>query len=516
MSAPPRTIRNGHEDHWWLGYLIVLVAGLAVAFIARRQVTQPWVGLSLILMLLMLLGWLIHPRLTLTVVLFLAAVSDLVTVSWFPFLKNLSSRESISYVADALTVSPVDIVLATGALIVASRGFAENRRFLPSHPLRWPLVVFASFVCFGYVRGIVMRNGNLRIAVFEGRALFYILLVFVIAVHVYTESRHYRLGLFAILAGVFVQSLLSIEYVGRLEPAQRDALESLTEHGSTLGQNLLLVALLAVIVFSPKSPFVKAALLIAAVPTTYVFLIGQRRAGMATFMVAGVLLAVTLFWRRRRLFWITVPAAAAATTGYVAAFWNSSSPSALPARAVKSIISPESASARDQSSDLYRIVENYNLVFTIRAEPYLGIGFGRPFYRPVALADISWFEFHAYIPHNSILWIWVKLGFAGFVVLFYLVAKSILLGAERVRREVDQRDLVVQLCVTSFIVMFAAYAYVDIAWEARNAIILGFALACVGAPLHRPTDDRPDAAMTPGGQPLEARSDVSHPSASNA
>jgi hypothetical protein len=493
MNAPSRTMRTGGEN-WWLGYGIVLAGGFAAAYVARRQVTEPWVGLSLILVLLLLLGWLVHPRGTLTATLFLTAISDLNTVPWWPFLKNLSSRESISFVADALSISPADIVLSAGAMIVALRGYAEQGSAMPRHPLRWPVVMFTAFVFFGFFRGIVMRGGDLRIAVFEGRALFYILLVFTIAVHVYTEPRHYRIGLVAILAGVFVQSLLSIEYLNGLEAAQRDTLERLSEHGSALGQNLVILTLLGLLLFAPKHPLLKGTLLVAAVPTTYVYLVGQRRAGMATLMVAGVIIAITLFWHRRRLFWATVPAAAVLATGYVGAFWNSSSSAALPARAVKSIISPESASARDQSSDLYRIVENYNLVFTIRAERFLGIGFGNPFYRPVSLPDISSFEFYAYLPHNSILWIWIKLGFGGFVALFYLVAKSVLLGAERLRRERDPVDLVVAFCATTFIVMFAAYAYVDIAWEARNTIFFGFALAFVGLPT--PQDDiEPPAAV---------------------
>ena len=490
MSLLLRKGPTGGEN-WWLGYGVVITGGLAAAYIARRQVTEPWVGLSLVMILLLLLGWIVHPRATLTATLFLTAISDLSTVSWFPFLKNLSSRESISFVADSLSISPAYIVRGTGAALAILRGYAENGTVLPRHPLRWPLVIFTSFVCFGFFRGIVMRGGDLRIAIFEGKALFYILLIFTSAVYAYTEPRHYRLGLVAILAGVFVQSLLSIEYYNGLDPIQRDGLERLTEHGSALGQNLVVLTLLGLVLFAPRRPVVKAVLFTAALPTVYVMLLGQRRAGMATLMVAGLLLAIALFWRRRRLFWTLVPAAGVLAAGYVAAFWNSDSAAALPARAIKSIISPGSSSARDQSSDLYRVVENYNLVFTIRAERVFGIGFGNPFYRPVSLPDISVFEFNAYLPHNSILWIWIKLGFAGFVALFYLLAKAILLGVERVRRVVDPIDLVVAFCATTFIVMFAAFSYVDIAWEARNTIFLGFALACVGLPVATTTSELP-------------------------
>ncbi len=110
---------------------------------------------------------------------------------------------------------------------------------------------------------------------------------------------------------------------------------------------------------------------------------------------------------------------------YVGAFWSSSSTIAFPAQAVKTVVAPDSLGAADQSSDQYRDIENYNLNYTIRADPIAGQGFGRPFLRPIPLADISVFELNAYLPHNSLLWIWIKMGFLGFVTVLYLFAVTL-------------------------------------------------------------------------------------------
>ena len=80
---------------------------------------------------------------------------------------------------------------------------------------------------------------------------------------------------------------------------------------------------------------------------------------------------------------------------------------------------------RDASSDLYREIENFDLVYTIRAEPLTGVGFGKPFYQPAPLPDISFFVFYRYIPHNSVLWIWLKMGFVGFVAMFFVIAAAL-------------------------------------------------------------------------------------------
>jgi hypothetical protein len=489
IAAP---YQGGHHTRhaqqvWWVAYALVVGGGLMLAAFARRRFGEPYLGVSLALILLLLTCWLFRPRATMYAVLFLTAVSDTVTVWWFPFAKNLSSHESISYVADALTISPLEISLYLGFIISTARRYANTGTFIPRTPLTWPVVTFTGFVLLGFMRGL-SAHGDLRIAVIEGRALFYIGLVFFIVMNECSEEVHLRRALWAVFAGVMVQSLLSIEFLNRLDPQQRDGRESLTEHGSTLGQGLLVLTLLALLVLGVKAPLTKWLLAIAAVPTLYVFFNAQRRAGVAALVIAGAVLAITLFWRRRRAFWVFVPLLSLMLAAYVAAFWHSDSLLGFPAQAIKGVFDAKSANAKDQSSDLYRTIENYNLDFTIHANPLTGLGFGRAFYRPVPLADISFFQMNAYIPHNNVLWIWIKLGFGGFVSMFYMFGKALLVGADRIRRSVVGIDLVALVTAVCFLVMYLVYSYVDIAWDARNMVFLGLALAiCVG----------PIAARTP-------------------
>jgi O-antigen ligase len=482
LATPHEGVRQTRHVRqvWWAGYALVVAGGLLLAAVARRRIGEPFLGVSLAVIILLLTCWLIRPRTTLYAVLFLTAVSDIVTVWWFPFVKNLSSRESISFVADALTISPLEISLYLGFAISTARRYAHSRTVIPRTPLTWPIVVFTAFVVFGYAMGL-SSGGDLRIAVIEGRALFYILLVFVIIMNECTQEAHLRRALWAVLAGVFVQSLLSIEFLSGLDPRERAGRESLTEHGSSLGQNLILVALIALLLFRIRAPLIRWALILACLPTVYVFFVGQRRAGVAALVVAGGIVAIALYWRRRRAFWVFTPVLAILLTGYVAAFWNSQSLVGFPAKAIKTVIDAESATAKDRSSDLYRTIEHYNLDYTIHSSPVTGMGFGRPFMRPIPLADISFFQMNAFIPHNNVLWIWVKLGFGGFAAMFYMFAKAIMSGADRVRRTVHGLDLATTLTGVCFVVMYGVYSYVDVSWDARNTVFLGLAFAlCVG------------------------------------
>lgn len=486
MTATLTTVRNIDEQirhvkrTWFAAYASATTVGLLIALFARRRLTEPFLGLSLGLFMLVVVGWLVRPRATFYVTVFLTAISDIVTVSWFPFVKNFSSQESIAYVADAVTISPLELSLGVGFVITALRQYADTGRLMAPSVLRTPVVVFSIFVAFGFLRGVIIGGGDLRIAVLEGRALFYLLLVYGIAVNVCTEDRHFRYAFWSLLSGVFIQVLLSVEFLGRLDPAARSTLESLNEHGSGLGHNLLLLTLLALVVLRAKAPIARVALVVALVPTVYVYLAAQRRSAIAGLMVAVVMLLVALFWRRRRLFWVVGPLTIALSLAYLAVFWNSQASIAFPVQAVKSSISPESASAADRSSDLYRMIESYNLIFTIRSDPFKGIGFGRPFYRPIPLPWLANFELQDYLPHNSMLWLWLKVGFGGFVAMFYLVAKALLCGADRLRRTTLGVDAIVVLMATSFITMFVVYSFVDISWDARNMVFFGLCCAICG------------------------------------
>ncbi len=488
-TAPRHSDDQERHDRlvWWLVFALMSAGGLMIAGFARRRFGEPFLGLSLAILLVMVLSWTYRPRATLYLTIFLTMVSDIVTVGWFPFAKNLSSRESISFVADALTISPLDISLTVGFVLTAASQYARTGRLVPPSPLTRPLLVFTAFVVIGFGRGLFLSGrGDTRVAVLEARPLFYILLTFAIAMNVFTERRHLRYAMWWALAGVVVQVLLSIEYVNRLEPAEREALESLNEHGSTLGHNLIIVTAFGVLALGVKALVPRLLLLAALVPTVYVVFISQRRSGIAALAIAFAMILVVLFWRRRAQFWVLTPILVIVGVGYLGAFWNNESSAGFPAQAIKSIIAPGSATEEDRSSDLYRVIEGYDINFTIRTNPLLGVGFGKPFYRPVPLPDISFFELNAFLPHNALLWIWLKMGFGGFAAMFYFLAKVIVLGSRRLRELPRTIDLVVAQSALLFVVMYTAFTYVDISWDARNTVLLALAARICADPVIRP------------------------------
>ncbi|MGZ4770658.1 MAG: O-antigen ligase family protein, partial [Ilumatobacteraceae bacterium] len=470
---------------WRFAYLAMLVLAAMLTVAAWRR-APGWISVAAALLLLVLAAWVVRPLVALHLTVFVILVGDAVTAPWYPMAKNFSSRESILYVADRFTLSPIDLTLGFAMAWLLLRRIA-TRVPLVRGPLLRPLLVFTGFVVLGFVYGIA-RGGSSRVAVFEVRPLLYLPMVYVLASNLCRSAGQYRRLLWTAMGAVLCNSLLALSYYSGLSHARQTSLESLGEHGSAVGMNALFVLLIGTCLFRGCSVMSRCVLILMTLPVGWVYFLSNRRAAVIGLLAGLALLSVILFWRQPRTFWKIVPIVAVLVAAYVAAFWNSKSTAAFPAQAIKSVISPNSLSARDQSSDLYRQIENNDLNFTIRQTKVMGVGFGNPFYQPFPLPDISLnFEFHSYIPHNSVLWIWLQTGFSGFVAMMYLLGRALMVGASKIRRLGDGSDMMVVTTATIFIAMYAVFTYVDISWDARNMTLLGVALAlCANFPVPAP------------------------------
>lgn len=495
-----RALRHGPRPTglvWWTGYLGVFGAALAVAVALRgRSLYQPYLSLSLGLVGLLLGAWILRPRVALCGTLFLATVSDATFLPWFPFSKNLSSRESISFVADAFTTSPLELSLVAGFAISVLRTYARAGRWIEPTPLFRPIAAFTAFVIFGLAHGLA-TGGDLRISVFEARSLFYVLFVFAIVTNECREPGQLRTVVWWTLGGVVVHSLFALRQLSRLSPQQRDDLEALGEHGASIAMNVILVTLLLSVIIHGVPIRQRLLLAVSAVPVGWAYLFAERRAAIAALGVAIVIVLIALFRvQRRTLRWL-VPLIAILTVTYLGTFWSSDTRAGFPAQAIKTAIAADETSEKDQRSNRYRTYENWNVLYTIRSAPLEGQGFGKPFFKPIRLPQITDFVLRDYMPHNSFLWVWIKTGFLGFVAMVYMLGRSIVVGTDRAHRMTNGSDVVVRLAAVAFIAMYTVYSYLDLLWDARNTVLLGLTMAICAAPVPVASTDAPGTDQTP-------------------
>jgi hypothetical protein len=211
-------------------------------------------------------------------------------------------------------------------------------------------------------------------------------------------------------------------------------------------------------------------------------LVNDRRA--AYLMAGGAIMAIGVIAyhgapKARRVLGRCVVLLVLVSAVYFPVMWNGSGSISQPARAVRSQISP---SARDASSDIYRVQENADLKLNIKQGGLLGKGFGVKIDYALPIIDISSIDaLIAYIPHNDVLDVMMRMGVLGGVAMWFLIGAGIIAGC-RMARYSQAEFAVVGAVLAAALVAYALMGAVDqgFLWF-RIAIITGVLLGTAEA-----------------------------------
>ena len=468
-----KSVRRQRSFAWFVAASVVLFFALVVTVYA--QVSTQGSGIALLVLLFAVVAAGVRPIWGVYAIVFFTLVGDGETAAWFPFAKNFSNQESLLYLSGALVISPLEVLVAMTLLFSWLQRFGDRR----SRPVKGPVFLataaFTAFVFIGFLVG-VGRGGDARIALFEGRDLFLLLPIYALIVN-HCDAMHLRRLVWTAVTAIFINSLFGLAYLRSLTPLQTETLEQLGEHPASVHFNVVILLGIILFLYGAGSRWMRLTLVAMTVPVGIVLLTAQRRAAIAALLVGVIIVVLSLWWQHRTKFLVIAPILLVGIAGYTAAFWNTTSSVGFPAQAVKSIVAEDQISEDDRGSDTYRLIENFDLNYTIRSAPLFGLGFGQKFYRPAELPDISFFEFYEYIPHNSILWIWIKTGFFGFVAMLLMFATVIRAGARSMVRSLDPVGSSFALVGVTYTFMFVVFAFVDIAWEPRSMVFLALSFA---------------------------------------
>lgn len=407
----------------------------------------------------------------------LTMAGDASLLWWYPFPKNLSSSESIMYVNNALSVSPLELFVVLTTVVWLGRMLVRRKIEWRGGPLVLPSVIFVIFVCFGFVWG-ASRGGSLVIALWEVRGMFMLPFMIILVVNLLERREHIQALVWWITVALMLKSVAALHYVATELKFSLAGTERIAEHALSIQMAVLVVLAAATWVYG-GSGWRKLILTPMLPLALFALFANQRRAAFVALALAMVLLAVLLFLENRRAFWMVVPVVAVMAVVYLAAFWNASGALGMPARAIKSAVLPGAANARDEASNVYRVLENINTMFNIRSAPLTGIGFGSKFYRIVPMPDISFFVFHEYITHNSVMWIWMQMGVGGFFVMLFLMAQTLRLGMRLAVWYPSPDMRAIAATATLHIVMHFVYAYVDMSWSSPNMVFIGVSMGVI-------------------------------------
>jgi len=428
-----------------------------------------------------------RPRWGLSCLVFLALVADPILAPWYPFTKGFSARESVLFVADWLIVSPIEVLMLIGLAVWLADVIRTRRLGLPPSTLLVVAAVFGGWLAVGFVRGMA-SGGNVNVGLWELRGPSYAVVILALTTrYIRTKTDVVRLTWAAMLALGVEATWITGYYLFELrgEGAQ---FRQFVDHSTSVHLNTVVVLMAAAWLFRASEPMRFAIpWLLPAVAVSY--LANQRRAPFIGLTIALGLLFTAGLRINRRVTLRVIAVAGLTASAWMAWGWNDTGPMGLPARAVQSVFNDAGRSMKDRESDYYRVLEDTDIISTIRSHPWAGVGFGRPFNLVVTLPGIQDFVWWQYITHNSVLWIWMKAGIGGFLALLLLWGTAITSGARGVLRVRDPDLAAIVATATLFVVMHAVFAYVDMAWDQRSAVYLGAMMAviarCGGAARHQ-------------------------------
>lgn len=368
--------------------------------------------------------------------------------------------------------SPVEAVLLVVGTFLLLQAVRRRSRFSLDTPVSRLLAGLLGLVVGYFLLGL-LTGGSAHWALWELRPFMYLGLGYLLARTLLTDPRSVRPLLWIIVLGSTYKAVdgFLIWWSVRTSPNRPEAVLA---HEESFFFGLYIVVTLGMWLFGVKGLLRRVATLCLPMVLLCDMVNSRRTAWFIIFFAVAVLLvvaAVAVPRQRRRIIALGL-VAALATTVYLPVFWHREGTLAQPARAVRSVIAPD---ARDEASNDYRKSEDFTLTTYIKDSHSLGTGFGkRLVYQGVYDLTGNGTKLLAYVPHNGILYIWLRMGIVGMATLCLLLSQVVIRAVRLARSGTDPLARLLGAVTAAMIFGYAAMGAVDMGFSwFRNAIAVG-------------------------------------------
>ncbi len=383
----------------------------------------------------------------------------------------------------ALKFQGYAIALAAMLALLTHRNFVGSQtdshgRTQTALPLFGALVV-----SFGSVIALVLwgksHGGDLQMAKIQVQNYLFLLVMTYVAAMSLRDMRDYRILGRILIAAAVIRSFYVL-YAAHvvtplLEPGKELAVAS--THGDSLVFSMAMILLIVRFMEQPSRRI--AGICMVLIPLILLAMhVNNRR--LVWVELAMGFLAFAVLSQRSRVKRILVNCALVMLpfmVAYVAVGWNSQSKIFAPVQTYRSV-----TDGQVDSSTLYRDLENFNLMQTMRVRPLFGVGFGQPFIEIAKLPDISFvFKEYQYVPHNAILGLWAYTGVLGFTGIFLTLVTGVYFAMRSYRHARTADERIAAIMPISMVLIYLMHCWGDIGFSERRAIfLLGPALAIAG------------------------------------
>jgi hypothetical protein len=331
---------------------------------------------------------------------------------------------------------PIEGIIIIALLVWAMRATLKRSGSMPWSPLTRALLFFWCLVLFGLGVGLA-HGGKFNFALWEIRPWLLLSCTYFLAAVWLTTRRLLRSILWVIVCCTGFKgiqgTIIFLTYSRRLDPRP----DAILGHEESLFFGIFILLTLALWLFGERGRLRIAAT--ALLPTVVIADLANTRRSAWGIVFIGALVLLVSAWvalpERRKLVSGMLGVVVILSVIYVPLYWNQSYGTfAQPARAVRSQIGKPDP--RDASSDQYRKAEDANLILNIQQAGVLGKGFGRPIDYAIPIVDISKYDpTIAYIPHDGLLWIWMRLGVQGEIAFWLFLGFAVVMAGRLVRSD---------------------------------------------------------------------------------
>jgi hypothetical protein len=397
-----------------------------------------------------------------------------------PFFWNLNAYNSAAI--NGVPISPAEIAMLLALVIWWVSAQRSTGAHMPRGRLVAAYTIYILVVALAEVRGL-LTGGDLNISLWELRPQVYGFVMFVLTASLVRERGQLIRLAFIFFTAVGLKAILGGYRYFETFGGSLGGRASLLAHEESYFLGLFLVGVIAMVIWYRKWKILLP--LIVLSPLVGLVLVeNQRRVGILALwlgLVALALMAIRFEGQLRRYMVVASVVVAVGAGAFLVTYWDHQSGTiGQIIRPVHSLFAPDQ---RDAQSDAYRLAENANLTFTFQTSPLIGIGFGRPMAYVFPMADISTvYPLWNYIPHNTILWVGMRMGAVGLIAFWALVGMAILEAARSMRTRSDALLRGVAAFAIAVIVAELVVAWGDLQLENyRNMMFLGAILGIVDA-----------------------------------
>lgn len=393
-----------------------------------------------------------------------------------PLFRSLQDTIGLS----GASFTPYELVLMVALLVWLARGVADRRIRLRASPLGITVVVLLGIAIATELFGIA-RGGVFNISLWELRPFLYVAITYLLASQLISKRAAMEAILWGIVIGTGLKGLEGTERVFTVVIPAATRPDSILEHDESVFFSVFIVLTFLLWIYGKRGWLRRVATLLLPFVFTADFGNNRRAAWVmlpAMLIAVAVIAYVRMPERRKTIAWV-VSVLLSISAAYVLVYHNSTALEAEPAHAVWSQFQPD---PRDYNSNLYRQLEDANLALDIRGAVFTGTGFGVPIAHPIPIFDASNLDpLINFIPHNTILYVWLRLGTLGAVAFWCMVGAAIVAACRLARRPGRDFGLFGTLAVTA-VIAWLVEGWLDQGITSfRIATLIGCLLGAVAA-----------------------------------